>query len=386
MAGGTRHCCLNRLGKGEIMRSFYLLVAVFILCLCHDSVCATSEVENCSNPCGKPTVWDEFNAFELTVTVPGKPGYQSWRGKFDKESSDIQIDVETTDGQKPTSGTILLIGGRVMALQGPIAEPGYEIDALDAPVLYLKLVLRLLGEALPRGPVEVRGERKIEFNNDKTGIQFATPSAQGYISAPWHVKGEVKTLASDGIQYELTLTAAGPTSEDNGHYVVHITGRLSKTATARIEDGTQLDGWNVLGLGVQTRKEANGTVMDYGAAPVGVPYKLVADIRRKIAADDYAGELDPSKNFTGFWKENCDEAFGLQIMPYGKDGKYSVTFCGPGGCGTAGEDGKNTFITKDPDYEVVSEDEIKIRNANDGWDTYYRCTRDTHPILKYKNQ
>jgi hypothetical protein len=71
-------------------------------------------------------------------------------------------------------------------------------------------------------------------------------------------------------------------------------------------------------------------------------------------------------------------------MPYGKDGKYSVTFCGPGGCGTVGEDGKNTFITKDPDYQVVSESELKIRNRKDESDTYYRCTRDTHPILKYK--
>jgi hypothetical protein len=118
--------------------------------------------------------------------------------------------------------------------------------------------------------------------------------------------------------------------------------------------------------------------------PPSVTYKIVADIRNKIAADDYPGEPDPTMNFTGFWKQNCDNAFGLQIMPYGKDGKYSVTFCGPGGCGTVGDDGKNTFITQDPDYHVVSESELKIRNAKDEWDTYHRCTRDTHPVLKYK--
>jgi hypothetical protein len=32
----------------------------------------------------------------------------------------------------------------------------------------------------------------------------------------------------------------------------------------------------------------------------------------------------------------------------------------------------------------VSESELKIRNAKDEWDTYHRCTRDTHPLLKYK--
>jgi hypothetical protein len=91
-----------------------------------------------------------------------------------------------------------------------------------------------------------------------------------------------------------------------------------------------LDEWSVFGLGVQTRKEGNGTVYDYGAVPTTATYKRVADVRKKIARDDYPGEPDSSKNFTGFWKENCEEAFGLQIMPYSKDGKYSVIFCGPG--------------------------------------------------------
>jgi hypothetical protein len=65
------------------------------------------------------------------------------------------------------------------------------------------------------------------------------------------------------------------------------------------------------------------------SAPTPALYKTVADIRKKLAEDDYAGERDPSKNFTGFWKEDCDQAFGLQIMPHGTDGKYSIVFCGP---------------------------------------------------------
>jgi hypothetical protein len=363
-----------------------VLVAIFVICLCCDGICAPSEKEKCNDPCGKPTAWENFNAFELKVTVPGKPGYQFWRGRFDKESNDIQIDVESTDGQKAIKGRILLVGGRVMAIQGPVAEAGHEIDALDAPVLYQKLVVRLLGEAAPNRPAEMSGERTIELKNERTGIQFATPSAQGFIAAPWHLIGGVKALSPDDIQYDLALTAAGPASDDSGGYVANFVGRLSKIATAKIDDHMQFDGWKVLGLGVQTRKESNGTIFDYGAAPTSARYKQVGDIREKIAADDYPGEADPSKNFTGFWKENCEEAFGLQIMRYGQDGKYSVTFCGPGGCGTAGEDGNNTFITKDSDYIVINESELKIRNANNGWDAYHRCTTDTHPILKYKEQ
>ena len=81
------------------------------------------------------------------MTAPSEPGYTIWNGKFDSATGDIQIDVETNDGNKTVKGKILMVGGRVMAMQGPIAEPGYEIDALDAPILEQQLVTRLLGEA-----------------------------------------------------------------------------------------------------------------------------------------------------------------------------------------------------------------------------------------------
>src|SRR5258706_6033311 len=135
----------------------------------------------------------------------------------------------------------------------------------------------------------------------------------------------------------------------------------------------------MLGVGVQTPNEGGGTALDYGAAPVTSGYKTVADIRKKNAAEDFPGEADPSKDFTGFWKTSCDDAFGLQIMPFGDDGKYSVIFCGPGGCGKPGEDGRNTFIAKDPHYTVVSEGELKVRNNDGSWDAYSRCTKETRP-------
>ena len=271
--------------------------------------------------------------------------------------------------------------------EGPVTEPGYEIDALDAPVLEQELVVRLLGAALPRGPEEIKGVRKIDHKSEKTGIQFATPSAQGFISAPWSVSGDVKVVAPNVIEYELRLTAAGTGNPAGrgGEYAANFEGHLFKIASAKIEDSMPLGGWNLSSVGVQTRTEGNGTAIDYGTAPTPAPYKTVADIRKKIAEDDYPGEPDPSKNFTGFWKEDCDQAFGLQIMPHGTGGKYSIVFCGPGGCGDPDREGRTTFITKDRDYEVISEGEIRERSAN-GWDTYHRCTKDTHPVLKYEEE
>jgi hypothetical protein len=36
--------------------------------------------------------------------------------------------------------------------------------------------------------------------------------------------------------------------------------------------------------------------------------------------------------FTGFWKTQCKDAFGLQIKPFENEENYSVSFCGRGGC------------------------------------------------------
>jgi hypothetical protein len=371
--------------RGGYMRIVSIGIAVLVFCfLALGSICRAVEDESCGDPCGKPTPWNDFNVVDLKMSMPSSPGYAIWNSQSDKETYDIQVDVETSDGKETKKGKIMMVGGRVMATKGPITEPGYEIDALDSAILEQILVIRLLGASMPNGPTE-KGRQQIDFSNAKTGIQFATPSAQGFITPPWRVKGEVRVLASDVVEYSLALTSGtkGKPADQGGEYSANFAGKLSKKATAKISDAMSLDGWNLYGVGVQTRKEGNATAYDYGAAPAMTTYKTVADIRKKLAEDDYPGEPDSSINFTGFWKEKCEDPFGLQIMPYGTDGKYSVIFCGPGGCGKQGEDGRNTFISKDRNYQVISENEIKIRGS-DGWDTYYRCTKETNPVLEYK--
>jgi hypothetical protein len=107
----------------------------------------------------------------------------------------------------------------------------------------------------------------------------------------------------------------------------------------------------------------------------------VADVHKNIELGNYVGEPDTAKDFTGFWKTDCEDGFGLQIKHYGTDGKYSIVFCGPGGCGNPANEGRKTFITKDSHFQVISEDELKEQSGG-GWETYHRCTRDTHPVLK----
>jgi hypothetical protein len=149
-----------------------------------------------------------------------------------------------------------------MAVQGPIIEHGYEIDALDAPVLEYQLVLKLLSKALPNGPAQISGKRDIDLKEEKEGISLATPSAGGAIPEPWSLRGELTLEAPDIVNYKLTLRWRASNSAEISETT--LVGELSKSANAKIDDSMSLEGWNLFGVGVQTRKTDSGTIFDYG--------------------------------------------------------------------------------------------------------------------------
>lgn len=358
------------------------LFLVVIVCAAQIAFAGSGQQESCGDPCGKHTAWQDFNSFSLKVSAPGKPDFAVYQGKFDRETSDIQIDVENSQSGSNVKGKILMIGGRIMATKGPITEPGYEIDAIDGPILQLQLVTKLLGRALPEGPTTLTVSQHVDFSDAKTGVQIATPSAGGMIQPPWRVVGELKPIHPDGIEFELSLTS--PNGRDQTKTTVAFSGKLRNSKATKIEDQLSLESWKLLGVGPQSRKQGNSTIIDYSAAPEVQVYKTVADVRRKLEADDYPGELDSTKDFTGFWKTDCEDAFGSQIKHFGSEGKYSIVFCGPGGCGDPSE-ARLTFITKDPHFKVLSEDELEEQTVS-GWDTYHRCTKETNPVLKYKDK
>jgi hypothetical protein len=364
---------LGAAGKPRL-RTLALSFGVFLI--------STTAGWACGDACGKPTPWDDFNVFRIRMTQPGQAAYALWRGQFDKESNDIQIEAEISDGKSVKTGKILMVGGRVMATNGDLTTPGYEIDALDAPVLQRLLVTHILGVLMPNGTVGLTGTRKIDFTEPKTGIQLATQSAEAFFQAPWHVQGAITLAAGEVVDFDLGLTAGlkSPTP-DRRIFTAKLSGRLSKSAKARIDDAMGLHGWKLFGLGIQSSQSGNTTTMDYNAAPATEQYKTIGDIRKKLTADDFPGERDSSKDFTGLWKEKCDDSFGLQIMHAGSDGQYSIAFCGVGGCEDASETRK-TFFTGDRHYQVVSEDKIVEIYDSAPPHTMLRCSKDPHAWQK----
>jgi len=86
-------------------------------------------------------------------------------------------------------------------------------------------------------------------------------------------------------------------------------------------------------------------------------------------------------DFTGFWKENCTDAFGVQIKKQ-PGNVFSVSFCGPDGCFAPGEWMPNTPILGDPKYRVINSNTIEIGKGHIPA-RYTRCTTDTNPKLDY---
>ncbi|MCL2716964.1 MAG: hypothetical protein FWD68_21055 [Alphaproteobacteria bacterium] len=330
--------------------------------------------------CDDVSAWAAFTKITLTQSAAGADGSIEWRGSFDYKVNDISIDVETHGTKEMMTGNVGLIGGRIMVTKGLKLHPGQEIDALDGPVLSMKLALILLDRVFPNGPSQITGQMDIDQTGTE-GIEYGTGSAGGSIPAPWHVKGKVSKLPDGRLPFELVLSFS---TQQQGEQSLAMTmkGELAVLDGPVFREDASLEGSTLYGLGPQVIKQGDSTIVDYGAKPQEeMRYKTIRDVRDFIAAQNDPGVRDASKDFTGFWKNKCEQQFGLQIKHAGNEGKYSVVFCGPGGCGDPSE-ARFTFITGDKSYEVVSEDEfIEIDSSGDR-DTYHRCTRDTNPVLK----
>jgi hypothetical protein len=79
----------------------------------------------------------------------------------------------------------------------------------------------------------------------------------------------------------------------------------------------------------------------------------------------------PKPNLAGFWKDHCDDDFGLKIAGAGGE-LYSISFCGPGGCFDPGTYRPNSPIFGDESYRVVDANTLEVLGG-DGFAKYSRC-------------
>ena len=270
-----------------------------------------------NDPCGKPTEWSKFETVRLRMTLEGMSTPPSWYVQSSPKNHDLRVDINASGPHSQGSGTILMVEGSVFASKGVELTPGAEIDALDSPVLAVILTSKILSRALPKGPRELSAEKGgIKFEDKSTGIQFATPSAEGFIPPPWSVTGTVKPNSDGSIDFNLVLKyPIENEARAKRDVTMNLSGQLKHNADFQIDDAMPLDGWTVLGVGPIIEKTQNGTRIDYGAKPTKATPRTIADIRKELAKENSPGKPDPTINFAGFWKEKCGDTFGLRIKP-----------------------------------------------------------------------
>jgi hypothetical protein len=84
----------------------------------------------------------------------------------------------------------------------------------------------------------------------------------------------------------------------------------------------------------------------------------------------------------GFWKTQSSDNFGLAISPAGV-GKYSVSFCGPGGCFKPSTYRPDTPLIDDEDYQVINPNTLRVLGS-DGWTSYHRAPSRGEQCVKEK--
>jgi hypothetical protein len=102
-----------------------------------------------------------------------------------------------------------------------------------------------------------------------------------------------------------------------------------------------------------------------------------------LATASLACNAQGKVDYTGFWKKNCEDPFGLQIKPQ-RGGLYAIAFCKGNGCSAPGAYRPDTRIEHDPLYEVLAPTRLKVRDTDGGFSTYVKCSNDTAPPLRLK--
>lgn len=206
------------------------------------------------------------------------------------QGGDVWIRQEVKEKAGVAALTLLLVGGKAVAVAGGELRSGTELEILDRAGLQLQLVEHLLGRAYPDGPESVTGHEKIAVQEKKDPIQIGTTGSKGYFSPPWSVTGQATPLATGKVGFDFTFSFAPEKSNEKTNKKANKnTNKLkpSKLKFAGIwqrdprapnfDDRLPLAGWTIYLLG--TRSGEHST--QYGAVPTE-KYKTLGELRQAL--------------------------------------------------------------------------------------------------------
>lgn len=197
------------------------------------------------------------------------------------QDGDILIRQEAKEKNDVTALTLLLVGGKAVAVSGGELPPGGEIDVLDRAGLQLQLVEHILGRAYPDGPASVQGHEKMAIQEKKDPIRIGTTGSKGYFSPPWSVAGQATPLAPGKIGFDFTFSFAPEKSKEKmkkQSTKLKFAGIWQRDPrTPNFDDRLPLTGWKVYMLGTRTAEHSEV----FGAVATE-NYNTLGDLRRAL--------------------------------------------------------------------------------------------------------
>jgi hypothetical protein len=240
-----------------------------------DSV-AQCERDGIGDICASGSLWYEFT--RVRIEPLEKSGIATTMTLHPHHEFSLDIGA---GGGRGTQGKIIVIAGRAMLMRGVPHEKGYEIDALDGPVLMNQLAMTLLDQAFPKGPASVITTHKVRIAQKTRAIRIATASASARFEPPWTLTGAVQR-ADGRIRYDLRFTSGS----SSGVKSFQVAGYwVKESSLPPVAEQMSLVGWTLHWLGQMTTTSEQGTMLDYAAKPASGHWKDVAALRKWIDAE-----------------------------------------------------------------------------------------------------
>jgi hypothetical protein len=162
-----------------------------------------------------------------------------WQFEFgDHEDLHMFIHHQSDEGTRWAE--FIVVGGRLLLTKGAKLVWGREIEAVDGPILMLRLVFELLERAIPDGPDALEHETPVDIEG-LDDLRVVTQSSAAEWHGPWRVKGSVGR--NGVVRFLLTFTsdlAGGDPSQ------LEFRGRWDRgPARPQLDTSKPLRGWYV---------------------------------------------------------------------------------------------------------------------------------------------
>lgn len=259
--GNSRHKALGTIG-GVVKKC--MLVALVL-------------IAPASATAGEKISWFKGNHITVQASAEGAKDstrYELW------VSGPGDVRVEESDSTGKKSGSILLVGGRFLAMRGIDSEPGMEIDTMDLPALNWQLAAQLLERAFPGGPPASLPSKEIAVAEPKQGIEVGTMSAGGEYGAPWKLKAKASRGDAGRISYQLNFSYTDSETGKSAPPVVLSGTWEHLPSNQETPASTSLEGWKIFSLGPTQQQEGSSHILDYGTSSVKDRAQTVGDLKK----------------------------------------------------------------------------------------------------------